>query len=102
MLIAIIGEINLCRMRISRSYVYVHMRAQEKLMYYPAAMSNHHAEYGGLLLSHQAHDDAPTSCARYTMNLSRDLLVAGVAIHDNEKFNEILSGQERHIARLFA
>ena len=30
---------------------------KEKMLYYPAAMSNHHAEYGGLSLSCQENDD---------------------------------------------
>ena len=60
-------------------------------MYYPAAMSNHHAEYGGLLYHiKRMMMSANKLCEVYT-NLSRDLLVAGVAIHDIEKLNEILS-----------
>lgn len=64
-------------------------RNKEKLMYYPAAAKNHHAEMAGLLyhvkrmlLSAQA------LCGVYK-GLNRDLVVAGVIIHDIEKLNEI-------------
>ncbi len=77
-------------MRISRSYVYIYMRAilVVKLMYYPAAMSNY-AEYGGLLSSHQAHDDEYNK-PRGIHESSRSSGCWSV-IHDIEKLNEILS-----------
>ncbi len=66
---------------------------REKLMYYPAAMSNHHAEYGGLLYHvKRMMMMGEQACTVYT-NLSKDLLLAGVAIHDIEKLNEILSDE---------
>ena len=66
---------------------------KEKLMYYPAAAKNHHAEMAGLLwhikrmlmLGEKA-------CEVYT-NLDRDLLLAGVILHDTEKMTEILSNE---------
>ena len=71
--------------------LYLYEANKEKLMYYPAAMSNHHAEYGGLLYHiKRMMMSANKLCEVYT-NLSRDLLIAGVAIHDIEKLNEILS-----------
>lgn len=64
---------------------------REKLMYYPAAMSNHHAEYGGLLYHvKRMMMMGEQMCTVYT-NLSKDLLLTGVAIHDIEKLNEIIS-----------
>ncbi len=64
---------------------------KERLMYYPAAASNHHAEYGGLLYHvKRMMMMGERACEVYT-NLSRDLLLAGVAIHDIEKLNEIIS-----------
>lgn len=66
---------------------------RDKLMYYPAAMSNHHAEYGGLLYHvKRMMMSADRVCEVYT-NLSRDLLITGVAIHDIEKLSEILSDE---------
>jgi len=62
---------------------------EEKLMYYPAAAKNHHAELAGLL--HHMKRMLMTAervCEVYT-NLNRDLLMAGVIIHDIEKLNEI-------------
>lgn len=73
--------------------LYLYEGNKEKLMYYPAAMSNHHAEYGGLLYHiKRMMMTADRVCEVYT-NLSRDLLITGVAIHDIEKLNEILSDE---------
>lgn len=66
---------------------------KDKLMYYPAAAKNHHAEMAGLLwhikrmlmLGEKA-------CEVYT-NLDKDLLLAGVILHDIEKMTEILSNE---------
>lgn len=66
---------------------------REKLMYYPAAMSNHHAEYGGLLYHVKRMMMAGERLCEVYTNLSRDILLAGVAIHDIEKLNEILSDE---------
>lgn len=66
---------------------------RERLMYYPAAMRNHHAEYGGLLYHvKRMMMMGEKMCEVYT-NLSKDLLLAGVALHDIEKLNEILSDE---------
>ena len=62
---------------------------KEKLMYYPAASKNHHAEYGGLLYHMKRMImSAKVLCQIYT-NLNCDLVVAGVIVHDMEKINEI-------------
>ncbi|MDU5604136.1 MAG: HD domain-containing protein, partial [Mogibacterium sp.] len=88
----IIGEINAMQDEdFKKLCLHLYEGNKEKLMYYPAAMSNHHAEYGGLLYHiKRMMMSANKLCEVYT-NLSRDLLVAGVAIHDIEKLNEILS-----------
>lgn len=62
---------------------------REKLLYYPAAVKNHHAEKSGLLY-HMKRMIAMGEhfCQVYT-NLNRDLVITGVIIHDIEKLNEI-------------
>lgn len=66
---------------------------RERLMYYPAAMSNHHAEYGGLLYHvKRMMMMGERACEVYTY-LNKDLLLAGVAIHDIEKLNELDSDE---------
>ena len=62
-------------------------------MYYPAAQKNHHAELAGLLY----HEKrmlmmAERVCEVYT-NLNKDLLMAGVILHDIEKIDEIESNE---------
>lgn len=64
---------------------------KDRLMYYPAAMRNHHAEYGGLLYHVKRMLMAGEKLLTVYTNLSRDLLLAGVVLHDIEKLNEILS-----------
>lgn len=66
---------------------------RDRLLYYPAAVKNHHAERGGLLY-HMKRMIAMALryCEVYTI-LNSDLLVAGVIIHDIEKLNEILSDE---------
>src|SRR5690554_1414738 len=66
---------------------------REKLMYYPAAVKNHHAEMAGLLYHvKRMLEMAEKFCMVYT-HLNRDLLVTGVIIHDIEKLNEIDSNE---------
>ena len=66
---------------------------KDKLMYYPAAVKNHHAEMAGLLWHvKRMLMMAEKACEVYT-NLSRDLLMAGVILHDIEKMTEILSNE---------
>jgi 3'-5' exoribonuclease len=62
---------------------------EEKLMYYPAASKNHHAELAGLLYHMKRMlMTAERVCEVYT-NLNRDLVITGVILHDMEKLNEI-------------
>ncbi len=64
---------------------------EEKLMYYPAASKNHHAEYGGLLYHMKRMlQTGDKICQVYTI-LNRDLVLTGVILHDMEKLNEIES-----------
>ena len=66
---------------------------QEKLMYYPAASKNHHAEFAGLLYHMKRMLAAGIAlCGVYT-DLKKDLVCAGVIVHDMQKLNEILSDQ---------
>lgn len=66
---------------------------KEKLMYYPAAQKNHHAEMAGLLYHvKRMLMMAERACEVYT-NLNRELLMTGVILHDMEKINEIDSNE---------
>lgn len=67
---------------------------REKLMYYPAAQKNHHAQLGGLLYhTKRMLMTGERVCQVYT-NLKRDLVCAGVILHDMEKLNEIESAED--------
>ena len=68
-------------------------RNKEKLMYYPAASKNHHAEYGGLLYHVKRMLMSGLALCNIYTNLNRDLVAAGVILHDIEKLNEILSNE---------
>lgn len=62
---------------------------KEKLMYYPAAQKNHHAQLGGLLYhTKRMLMTGERVCQVYT-NLNKDLVLTGVILHDMEKLNEI-------------
>lgn len=67
---------------------------QDKLMYYPAASKNHHAEFAGLLyhMKRMLMNGARV-CDVYEF-LNRDLVLAGVILHDIEKITEILSDED--------
>lgn len=62
---------------------------RERLMYYPAAMKNHHAEMGGLLYHMKRMIEMGEYYCTVYRELNRDLLITGVIIHDIEKLNEI-------------
>ena len=62
---------------------------KEKLMYYPAASRNHHAELGGLLYhTKRMLMNGERVCEVYT-DLNKDLVTAGVIMHDMQKLFEI-------------
>jgi len=66
---------------------------REKLMYYPAASKNHHAQMAGLLYHvKRMLMNGERMCQVYT-NLNADLVMAGVILHDMEKLNEIESNE---------
>ena len=64
-----------------------------RLMYWPAAMSNHHAEYAGLLWHvKRMMMMGEHACEVYPF-LNKDLLLAGVALHDIQKLDELDSDE---------
>ena len=64
---------------------------KEKLLYWPAAKANHHAELGGLLYhTKRMLINGEYLCKVYT-NLRPDWIKAGVIVHDIDKINEIES-----------
>ncbi len=64
---------------------------RDRLLYYPGAMRNHHAEMSGLLYHiKRMLMMGIRACEVYT-NLDRDWIVCGVILHDMEKLNEIES-----------
>ena len=66
---------------------------KEKLMYYPAAAKNHHAEFAGLLFHMKRMlMTGRRICEVYT-DLDIDLVSCGVIVHDMEKLNEIESNE---------
>lgn len=62
---------------------------EEKLMYYPAAKKNHHAQLAGLLYHVKRMLMMAEKACEVYINLNRELLMAGVILHDMEKINEI-------------
>ena len=66
---------------------------REKLLYYPGAMRNHHAELAGLLYHiRRMLTMGLKACQVYT-NLDKDWVVCGVIMHDMEKLNELKSNE---------
>lgn len=66
---------------------------RDRLMYYPAATRNHHAEYGGLLYHVKRMLMTGIRVCQVYTGLNQDLLAAGVILHDIEKLNEIESNE---------
>jgi len=66
---------------------------KEKLLYYPAAQRNHHAEMAGLLYHVKRMLMAGKKLCEVYPLLNRDLLLTGVIIHDIEKLREIESNE---------
>ncbi len=65
----------------------------DRLMYYPAASKNHHAEYGGLLYHVKRMLMTGLAVCEIYPYLNKDLVAAGVILHDIEKLNEIQSNE---------
>jgi len=67
---------------------------KEKLLYYPGAMRNHHAELAGLMYHiKRMLMMGEKACEVYT-NLDKDWVVCGVILHDMEKLTEIMSNEQ--------
>ena len=66
---------------------------REKLMYYPAASKNHHAEFAGLLFHMKRMLMTGRKICEVYTDLNADLVSCGVIVHDMEKLNEIESNE---------
>ena len=66
---------------------------REKLMYYPAAAKNHHAEFAGLLYHMKRMLMTGRKICEVYTDLDPDLLSCGIIVHDMEKINEIESNE---------
>ena len=64
---------------------------KEKLLYYPAALRLHHAMLGGLLFHTLSIMTTALKVCEVYPQIDRDLLVAGAALHDIGKLEEIES-----------
>lgn len=62
---------------------------KKPLMYYPAAKSNHHSIMAGLLYHELRMLQSAEAICNVYENIDRDLLYAGVILHDLEKINEM-------------
>lgn len=62
---------------------------EEKILYYPAAKSNHHAIKGGLLYHTMTMVRAGKRMAEVYTYLDKELLIAGVILHDICKIEEM-------------
>jgi 3'-5' exoribonuclease len=62
---------------------------EEKLLSYPAAKTNHHAYYGGLLYHIKRMLESAEALLPIYSNLDRDLLLTGVILHDIGKLKEM-------------
>lgn len=65
----------------------------EKLMYYPAAKKNHHAIRSGLLYHMLRMLRTAKAICEVYVSLNKDLVYAGVILHDMEKINEMISDE---------
>lgn len=66
---------------------------RKELMYYPAAKAMHHAIRSGLLYHMLRMLQVADGVANVYAKLDRDLLIAGVILHDIEKINELSSDE---------
>lgn len=67
---------------------------RERLLFYPAATKNHHAELGGLLYhTKRMLMNGDRICEVYE-RLNRSMVLAGVILHDIEKLNEIIADKD--------
>ena len=66
---------------------------REKLMYYPAAAKNHHAEFAGLMFHMKRMLMTGRKICEVYTDLDADLVSCGIIVHDIEKINEIESNE---------
>lgn len=66
---------------------------KEPLMYYPAAKENHHAVVGGLLYHVKTMLQAGEKLAEIYRGIDKDLLYAGIILHDLAKTDEMQAGE---------
>ncbi|WP_202127721.1 HD domain-containing protein [Clostridium sp. C8-1-8] len=72
---------------------YLFEGSKEKLMYYPAAKKNHHAIRGGLLYHIMTMLTVAENLSSIYTFLNKDLLYAGVILHDLGKMKEMDSNE---------
>ena len=66
---------------------------KDRLMYYPGAMRNHHAEFAGLMYHMRRMLTMGLKACQVYTNLDKDWVVCGVIMHDMEKLNELKSNE---------
>lgn len=79
---------------IARLCRHLYEERREKLLYYPAAKSNHHAIRSGLLYHLLRMLRSAQALAGVYENIDTDLLYAGVLLHDLEKLSELDSDEQ--------
>lgn len=78
---------------VKRLVAYILEDMKEKLLYYPAAKSNHHSIRAGLLYHILRMLRSAEALGSIYTNLDMDLVYAGVILHDMEKINEMESDE---------
>lgn len=66
---------------------------KDQLMYYPAAKEHHHAILGGLLYHIKTMLQAGEKLAEIYEGINKDLLYAGIILHDLAKTDEMQAGE---------
>lgn len=80
---------NLQNKDISKLSTEIYKQHKEKLLYWSAAKSHHHNLYAGLLYHTYRMVELAVSMADVYNNANRDLLIAGCALHDIGKLQEL-------------
>lgn len=73
--------------------IYILNKYKDKLLYWPAAVANHHSVRGGLLYHTLTMLKAGEALLSVYTSLDSDWVYAGVIVHDMEKINEINSNE---------
>lgn len=66
---------------------------KDKLMYYPAAQANHHAQFAGLLYHIKRMLMSGDKLCEVYSSINKDMVACGVIMHDMQKINEIRSNE---------